>query len=241
MQTTSRSAVEPASYPTPRPARRVITRVAGERTYYGFQRARGYHNGAAATHDSRRCFFDESCYRHYLTRLQCCLSAYRLSLHTYVLLPGEVHLLVSAFSGEGVARLLRSVANGYREYFANRFQRRCLLADARSGIIRLTGDDRVVDYQKLIELAPLRAGLVEHVGEYPWSGYAINAFGGHGPLLTAHPRYRALLRQTGRSFAGYRDFIATPFNQSDQSRFQLRLGQQVQVAAATDEPEQGQT
>ncbi len=45
---------------------------------------------------------------------------------------------------------------------------------------------------RYIELNPLRAGMVEHAGEYRWSSYGANAQGQPDPLLSPHPLYTAL-------------------------------------------------
>ena len=43
-----------------------------------------------------------------------------------------------------------------------------------------------------IELTPVRAGLVPHTADYPWSSYACNALGEDAGILTPHAKYMAL-------------------------------------------------
>lgn len=187
--------------------------MASGRTFYVYY---GGKQGSA-------CFFDESCYRFYLTRLINCLKAYRFDLHTYALLPGELHLLVSAFSRHGLVRALATVNEGYDEYFRNRFQRSCLPLERRPVCRCLTDvGSLVLDVQKYIELAPVRAGLVTMPGEYPWTGYTVNAFGGHGQGIVRHRQYRRLCARQINPFAHYRDFIATPLSAA-QSHYMKQL------------------
>ncbi len=169
------------------------------------------------------CFFDRDCFDYYLIRLYSCIKAYRLQLHTYVLLPGEVHLLVSAFSSAGLARLLHCVSSSYSSYFFIRFERSCPAFMAKPVCRKLAGGDLVLDCQKYIELAPVRGGLVDMAGEYPWSGYAINGFGGHGTKLAAHYQYRDLCSRSHNPFQAYRDFIAIPYSEAQERFLEQRL------------------
>jgi putative transposase len=45
---------------------------------------------------------------------------------------------------------------------------------------------------RYIELNHVRAGMVAHASEYPWSSYQGNALGKAIQLLTPHPLYRQL-------------------------------------------------
>src|SRR5687768_14850296 len=45
---------------------------------------------------------------------------------------------------------------------------------------------------RYIELNPVRAGMVAHPFEYPWSSYGYNALGQTNTLMIPHPEYRSL-------------------------------------------------
>ena len=166
-------------------------------------------------------FFDEGCYRFYLNRLFNCLRAYGLQLHTYALLPAEKHLLFSVFSTGGLQRLLDAVDASYDEYFHNRFGRRPVTGDRR--IRAVTGGNLALDCQKFIELAPVRAGLATIPGDYPWSGYCVNALGGHGRGVTRHEQYQRFCGQSPAPFQAYRDYISSPFTPEQLRFLQQRL------------------
>lgn len=57
---------------------------------------------------------------------------------------------------------------------------------------------------RYIELNPVRAGLVTHPSEYPWSSYHGNARGRLDGLLSEHPLYLALGRSKQERQAAYR-------------------------------------
>jgi putative transposase len=45
---------------------------------------------------------------------------------------------------------------------------------------------------RYIELNPVRAGMVVHPRDYPWSSYRANGEGADDPLVTPHDEYRRL-------------------------------------------------
>ncbi|MFM1897588.1 MAG: hypothetical protein RLZZ385_2662 [Pseudomonadota bacterium] len=162
-------------------------------------------------HNGNHCFYDEACYRYYLTRLQHCLVHYQVAMHAYVLLPNEIQLLLTPGTPTGISQLMKMVGGAYVQYFNHRFERSGSLWKGRFKSCMVNSGQAFLDSQKYIELAPQRNGLGNHPGEYHWSSYCINAFGGHGRLLTAHEAYRTAAWPAGNRFHHYRRFIAAGF------------------------------
>jgi REP-associated tyrosine transposase len=52
-------------------------------------------------------------------------------------------------------------------------------------------------------LNPVRAGMVEHPAEYPWSSYHVNALGVKSPLIKEHSIYTALGTNAARRQSAY--------------------------------------
>ncbi len=66
---------------------------------------------------------------------------------------------------------------------------------------------------RYIELNPVRAGMVEHPSEYPWSSYRANALGQYDALVTPQFMYYALGGDEAVRQAQYRSLFA---NQIDE-------------------------
>lgn len=60
---------------------------------------------------------------------------------------------------------------------------------------------------RYIELNPMRADMVKHPSEYPWSSYRANALGQPDPLVTPHEMYLRLGKDEGTRQARYRDLF----------------------------------
>lgn len=77
---------------------------------------------------------------------------------------------------------------------------------------------------RYIELNPVRAGMVEHPGEYRWSSYRANAQGEASRLLRPHDCYRALGADERKRQAAYRNLF----------RYQLDPGLVDEIRNATN-------
>jgi len=175
------------------------------KTFYAYQKGQAEHP----------YFTDEACFSHYLNRLLHCLKAFRQQLHTYLLLPSEVHLLVSPYSSRGLVHVMDKVAADYGAYFHNRFSGNCSLLADKPVLHQLGSNCEVLNCQKSIELIPVQEQLVSMPGEYPWSGYRINAFGGHRDPVVMHHQYRNFCRAHERPFQRYRDFVTVTSSAGD--------------------------
>ena len=60
---------------------------------------------------------------------------------------------------------------------------------------------------RYIELNPVRADMVAHPSEYPWSSYRTNALGQPNELVTPHLEYRRLGKTDAERQASYRQLF----------------------------------
>ena len=156
-------------------------------------------------------FADDACFRFYLTRLLNCLNYYDIRLHAYALLPNEVQLLLTPLTPTGVSGLMKAIGGSYAQYYNNRFETSGSLWKGRFKSSQVDTGRTFLNCQKFIELAPIRLNLVEHPGEYPWSSYCTNAFGGHGKFLSSHISYRDLAPRPVERYQIYRQLVARSF------------------------------
>ena len=84
------------------------------------------------------------------------------------------------------------------------------------------GSDQLIDSEgyllacsRYIELNPVRAGMVDHPGEYRWSSYRFNAFGRRDEVITPHALYERLGPDPGSRQAAYRGLFAGHIDEAD--------------------------
>ena len=68
---------------------------------------------------------------------------------------------------------------------------------------------------RYIELNPVRAGMVDHHVDYPWSSYRVNAQGGECAFITPHILYRRLGRSDGERQTAYRQLFRAHLSKAD--------------------------
>lgn len=140
----------------------------------------------------QRCFFAHRDYVVYLHKLAKYSSKFDVAIHSFVLMTNHVHLLLTPSSASGVSKLMQSLGACYVRYVNNAYGRTGTLWEGRFKASLVDSDRYLLALSRYIELNPVRAKMVAHPGQYPWSSYQANAHGKPIRLLSQHDTYRAL-------------------------------------------------
>ena len=112
-------------------------------------------------------------------------------LYGYCLMSNHIHLLVRPRK-LSISRIVQSLLVSQTQRF-HRFHRsggHVWQGRFKSPVIQ--DDDHLLTVLRYIEANPLRAGMVERAGDYPWSSFACHGEGRNDPLLDAVASYEAL-------------------------------------------------
>jgi len=153
------------------------------------------------------CFFADEDYRSYLAWLAEYADKTGCRLHAYVLMTNHVHLLVSADGAGATGALMKALGQRYVQYVNRVYRRSGSLWEGRFRSCPVQEEDYLLACQRYIELNPVRAGMVAHPGDYPWSSYCANAQGDANPLLRPHRLYLALGGEASARQAAYRELF----------------------------------
>ncbi len=153
------------------------------------------------------CFFANEDYRVYLDWLTEYAGKTGCRVHAYVLMTNHVHLLVSSEHGEGPGRLMKALGQRYVQYVNRTYRRSGTLWEGRFRSCPIQEDAYLLACQRYIELNPVRANMVEHPGDYPWSSYRTHAQGEPSALIHSHPLYLALSAEETQRHAAYRELF----------------------------------
>ena len=155
------------------------------------------------------CFVaDEDC-RFYLDWLKEYADKTGCRIHAYVLMTNHVHLLVSSPSANGVGAMMKALGQRYVQYVNRTYRRSGTLWEGRFRSCLTQEENYLLACQRYIELNPVRAGMVEHPGEYRWSSYRANAQGEENALVQPHELYLGLGREPLARQAAYRELFRT--------------------------------
>ena len=153
------------------------------------------------------CFVADEDYRFYLDSLKAFAVKTGCWIHAYVLMTNHVHLLVSADRSESPGALMKALGQRYVQYFNRTYRRSGTLWEGRYRSCLTQAEDYLLACQRYIELNPVRAGMVAHPADYPWSSYRANAQGEEDALVTPHEIYLGLGATEARRLAAYRELF----------------------------------
>ena len=154
--------------------------------------------------DRASIFFDDEDYGLYRTWLVEAARHYGCTVHAHVLMTNHVHLLVTPADAEALPRSMQSLGRRYVRHVNSVRGRTGTLWEGRYRAAPIDAEDYFLACCRYIELNPVRAGMVAHPRDYPWSSWAAHAQGKADPLAAGHPIYRALGRSSAERQAAYR-------------------------------------
>lgn len=138
------------------------------------------------------CFYGEEDCKAYLSFLEDAATKYRVAVHAFVLMTNHVHLLVTTNDEQGLGHMMQALGRKYVRYFNCSHGRTGTLWEGRYKATLVDSENYLLTVYRYIELNPVRANMVRHPGDYPWSSYQCNALGNGNSLISAHPIYRQL-------------------------------------------------
>jgi putative transposase len=138
------------------------------------------------------CFFSDQDYVVYLDKLKECSRKYKVAVHAYVLMTNHVHLLMTPSDEAGMSRLIQSLSSSYVRYINMTYGRTGTLWEGRYKSSLVDCERYFLIVSRYIEMNPVRANMVSHPSEYPWSSFRKNALGIPIKLISPHVCYQKL-------------------------------------------------
>lgn len=187
-------------------------------------------------------FCTDADYAFYLEKLQLACQQHGCQLHAYVLMTNHVHLLITPLAASSLAKAMQMLGRYYVQHFNYHYQRTGTLWEGRYRATLIDSAAYLLTCMRYIEQNPVRAGMVAHPSDYPWSSYHYNALGQSDDLITPYVEYLQLGNSAEARQAAYRDLfeqtipdgcveaIRTATNKAwvlGDDRFKQRIQQQV--------------
>ncbi|MEK6749130.1 MAG: transposase [Pseudomonadota bacterium] len=149
-------------------------------------------------------FVSDADYRYYKACLKDAVERHGCAIHAYVLMANHVHLLVTPEREDGIGKVIQSVGRRYVQYFNYLQKRTGTLWEGRYKSTLIDSEKYLLTCSRYIELNPVRAQMVAHPRQYPWSSYRSHAEGKEDNLVTDHARYLALGKKSETRQLAYR-------------------------------------
>ena len=148
-------------------------------------------------------YADEDC-RFYLDKLKQVGKKHDCDVHAYVLMANHVRLLMTPHKSDGISKVVQMLGRYYVQYFNYTYERTGSLWEGRYKATLIDGEQYALACYRYIELNPVRADMVEHPAEYPWSSYRYNALGEAASWVVPHGLYVSLAENSAERLSAYR-------------------------------------
>jgi putative transposase len=146
-------------------------------------------------------------YHYYLKRLREAAEKNYCAIHAYVLMTNHVHLLITPEDSEGISKAIQVLGRYYVQYFNKTQNRTGTLWEGRYKSTPVDSEHYLLTCYRYIELNPVRANMVTHPADYPWSSYHHNASGQPNDIITRHSTYHSLGDNDKERQQSYRDLF----------------------------------
>ncbi len=152
-------------------------------------------------------FAVEEDYRFFLDKLADAAKKHQCDIHAYVLMTNHIHLLATPHKEDGLSKMMQMLGRYYVQYYNYTNKRSGTLWEGRYKASLIDSEQYALLCYRYIELNPVRANMVDHPAEYPWSSYRANALGQHDAIVTPHALYWALGSDDGQRQLHYRSLF----------------------------------
>ena len=154
--------------------------------------------------NSESLFFNDTDYDFYRTWLGEAAARHGCAIHAYVLMTNHVHVVVTPDHADSLPKTFQSLGRRYVQYVNTTYQRTGTLWEGRYRATLIESERYFLTCCRYLELNPVRAGMVRHPRNYPWSSYHRHAEGQADPLVTPHGLYHRLGRTAAERQQAYR-------------------------------------
>ncbi len=161
------------------------------------------------------CFFAGDDYLFYLDWLKELAKLSSCSVYCFVLMTNHVHLLITPKNADSAGNLMKRLGQRYVQYINRTYERSGTLWEGRFRSCIIQAQEYLFSCQRYIEMNPVRAGLVQHPGEYRWSSYGFNGQGERPSLIKPHILYKKLGQTNKERQQAYRDLFRYELNPGD--------------------------
>ena len=102
---------------------------------------------------------------------------------------------------------MKRLGQRYVQYINRYYKRSGTLWEGRFRSSIIQQQEYLFICQRYIEMNPVRAGIVDHPGEYRWSSYQVNGQGDKSELITHHVLYQNLAHDDEKRQLAYRELF----------------------------------
>lgn len=160
-------------------------------------------------HNKQKIFHDQRDFSKYLKILSECKEKYCLKVYHYVLMENHPHFIMMASKGTDLSDSMRTLNQTYAQYYRSKYGGTGYVWQDRFKSFIIERGKYMLTCGRYIELNPVKAGIVSHPKDYPWSSYRVYAMGEKNSMVDISPEYLALSDDSMIRVKKYAEFVNT--------------------------------
>jgi putative transposase len=137
-------------------------------------------------------FFEDAHYALYRHWPAESAARYGCAIHVYAIMTNHVHLLLTPKKKDSLPRMMQSLGRRYVRAINDAWNRSGTLWEGRYRAAPVDGNSYFFRCCQYIELNPVRARMVKHPRDYPWSSYRAHAPGRDDEVVSGAAIFRRL-------------------------------------------------
>ena len=138
-------------------------------------------------HNRKAVFLDDQDYSYYLENLKEWKTELGIKLYAWCLMTNHIHLVVEPGNDAMTLSHLMKRVNGRQTAYVNKLEGRSgSLWQGRYKASPIQQENYLLCCCRYVELNPVRAGMVSHAKDYPWSSYIVRFTVKDKSLLDEH-------------------------------------------------------
>ena len=161
------------------------------------------------------CFYHEEDYDLYLKQLATQAHKFGCLVHAYCLMTNHVHLLITPPEKDSASLLMKNLGQRYVQFINKTYQRSGTLWEGRFKSCLAQEEQYLLACYRYIELNPVRANMVSHPRDYPWSSYGCNGEGKPNILITPHSQYLGMSADSEERLNNYQGLIEEKIDEQE--------------------------
>lgn len=130
-----------------------------------------------------------------------------VAVHAYVLMDNHFHLLVTPQAQDSLPKMMQAIGRRYVRHFNAEHGRSGTLWEGRYKSTLIQAERYLLACMAYIDLNPVRAGLVAHARDYPWSSHGHYIGQTTQRLITPHSLYWELGNTPFAREAAYAELV----------------------------------
>ena len=140
---------------------------------------------------------------------------FKVAIHAYVVMDNHFHLLLTPETDDGLPRMMQAVGRAYVRYFNMRHQRTGTLWEGRYRSNLIESERYLLACMVYIDLNPVRAGMVAHAADFPWSSHRHCIGQVSDKMVTPHALFWGLGNTPFAREAAYAELVQAGLAQTD--------------------------